>query len=84
MLAETPTDVLFDLFRCYRHFDVTEVLGDIAVPVLVMAGTHDRLTVSGASQYLADHLPKAELKLIEGCGHMTMLERHDDFNTMTR
>jgi pimeloyl-ACP methyl ester carboxylesterase len=84
MLAETPTDVLFDLFKCYRHFDVTEVLGDIAVPVLVMAGTHDRLTVSGASQYLAEHLPKAELTLIEGCGHMTMLERHDEFNTMVR
>ncbi|MGH2807707.1 MAG: alpha/beta fold hydrolase [Actinomycetota bacterium] len=84
MLAETPTDVLFDLFKCYRHFDVTDVLGDIAVPVLVIAGTHDRLTVSGASQDLAEHLPKAELKLIEGCGHMTMLERHGEFNTMVR
>ncbi len=80
MLAETETDVLFDLFRCYRDFEVTDLLGDIAVPVLVVSGTHDRLTVSGASQFLADHLPKAELKLIEGCGHMTMLERHADFN----
>lgn len=82
MLSETETDVLFDLFRCYRNFEVTDLLGDIAVPVLVVSGSHDRLTVSGASQYLADHLPKAELKLIEGCGHMTMLERHDDFDAM--
>ena len=82
MLAETPTDVIFDLFKCYREFDVTEVLPDIAVPALVIAGSHDRLTVSGASQYLAEHLPKAQLELIEGCGHMTMLERHDEFNEM--
>ena len=82
MLSETETDVLFDLVRSYRDFEVTDLLGDIAVPVLVVSGSHDRLTVSGASQYLADHLPKAELKLIEGCGHMTMLERHDDLNAM--
>jgi pimeloyl-ACP methyl ester carboxylesterase len=82
MLAETETDVLFDLFKCYRDFEVTDLLGDIAVPVLVVSGTRDRLTVSGASEYLADHLPKAELKLIEGCGHMTMLERHAEFNAM--
>ncbi|MDQ3941325.1 MAG: alpha/beta hydrolase, partial [Actinomycetota bacterium] len=82
MLAETPTDVIFDLFKCYRDFDIGDVLGDISVPALVVAGTHDRLTVSGASQYLDEHLPKAELELIEGCGHMTMLERHARFNTM--
>jgi pimeloyl-ACP methyl ester carboxylesterase len=82
MLAETPTDVLFDLFKAYRDFEVTDLLPDVTVPVLVMTGTHDRITVPGASQFLAENLPKAELKVFENCGHMTMLEKHGDFNTM--
>lgn len=82
MLADTPSDVLFDLIKSYRDFDVADVLGGVTVPVLVITGTHDRLTVPRASEYLAQHLPKAELQVLEGCGHMTMLERHDDFNDM--
>lgn len=82
MLAETPTDVLFDLFKAYRDFKVTDLLPDVTVPVLVMTGTHDRITVPGASQFLAENLPKAELKVFENCGHMSMLEKHKEFNTM--
>lgn len=82
MLSDTPTDVVFDLIRCYRDFDVADAIGDVTVPVLVIGGTHDRLTVPKASQHLAEHLPKAELHLLEGCGHMSMLERHDQVNDL--
>ena len=82
MLSETPTDVLFDLFKAYRDYDVTDVLPDVTVPVLVITGTNDRITVPGASEFLADNLPKAELKVFERSGHMTMLERHEEFNEM--
>jgi pimeloyl-ACP methyl ester carboxylesterase len=82
MTADTNTDVIFDLIKCYRDLDVGDKLGDINVPTLVIGGTHDRLTVSDASEYLAAHLPKAELKLFERCGHMSMLERHREFNSV--
>ena len=82
MLAETPTDVLFELFKAYRDFEVTDLLPDVTVPVLVVTGTHDRITVPGASEFLANNLPKAELKMFDNCGHMAMLERHTEFNTM--
>ena len=82
MLAETPTDTIFDLFKAYRDFEVTELLPDVTVPVLVVTGSHDRITVPGASQFLADNLPKAELRMFDGCGHMTMMEKHKEFNTM--
>jgi pimeloyl-ACP methyl ester carboxylesterase len=80
MLSETPTDVLFDLVKCYRDFDVGELLDAVTVPALVITGTRDRLTLASASEHLADNLPKAELEVFEGCGHMTMLERHVQFN----
>ncbi len=82
MVAETSSDVVFDLFKAYRGFDVTDELGTITVPCLVLSGTHDRLTVPEASRYLAEHLPKAEFHVFEDAGHMSMLEEHEEFNTM--
>jgi len=80
MLAETPIDVIFDLIKSYRDFDVTHDLGQIKVPALVIGGTHDRLTIPKASEHLAENLPNAELKMLAGCGHMSMLERHRELN----
>ena len=80
MLANTPVEVIFDLVKSYRDFDMTEHLDEITVPALVIGGTHDRLTLPKASQYLAERLPKADLHVFEGCGHMSMLERHEEFN----
>src|ERR687891_29592 len=80
MLSETPADVIFDLIKSYRYFDVRDSLGDINVPALVVGGSHDRLTVGHASEYIAAHLPKSELHMLEGCGHMSMLERHREVN----
>ena len=82
MTADTNTDVIFDLIRSYRDLNVGDKLGDITIPALVIGGTHDRLTVPDASEFLAAHLPKAELKLFERCGHMSMLERHREFNSI--
>jgi pimeloyl-ACP methyl ester carboxylesterase len=82
MISKTPIDVIFDLVRSYRDFDMVGRLGDVTVPALVVGGTHDRLTVARASEYLAEHLPKAELKMFQGCGHMAMLERHREFNRL--
>ena len=80
MLAETPSSTIFDLFKAYRDFDVTDHLADVGVPALVIGGTHDRVTVPAASEYLAEHLPHAELVMLEGCGHMAMMERHAEFS----
>ncbi|MGH2756716.1 MAG: alpha/beta fold hydrolase, partial [Actinomycetota bacterium] len=82
MLSETPSELIFDLVRSYRDHDMAELLGDVTVPALVIGGTHDRLTQPKASRFLADHLPKAELHVFDRCGHMSMLERHQEFNTL--
>jgi pimeloyl-ACP methyl ester carboxylesterase len=82
MVAETRSETIFDLFKAYRDFDMTDRLGDVTVPVLVVTGTHDRITLPEASRHLADNLPKAELEVFEGCGHMTMMERHEEFNAL--
>lgn len=84
MLAETPSDVVFDLVRSYRDFDVRQRLGEIDIPALVIGGTSDRLTVCKASEDIAVELPRSRLELLDGCGHMSMLERHRDFNRLVQ
>ena len=82
MVAETPSETIFGLFKAYRGFDVAERLGDVTVPVLIIAGSHDRICLSEASEHIAAHLPKAQLEILDGCGHMSMLERHEGFNEL--
>jgi pimeloyl-ACP methyl ester carboxylesterase len=82
MLADTPAEVIFDLIKSYRDFDVREVIGEIEVPTFVVGGTHDRLTNPEASVFIAENIPGAELKMFERCGHMSMLERHRELNKL--
>lgn len=82
MLAETPVDVIFDLIKSFRDFDMRDRLAKIVVPVLVVAGRHDRLTVATASEYIADHLPRASLEILDDCGHLAMLERHEEIDLL--
>lgn len=74
LLEADPIVVLGDFLACDR-FDVRQRLGEILVPTLVIGGTADRMTPPKFSEYLRDHISHAELVLIEGAGHMVMLEQ---------
>jgi pimeloyl-[acyl-carrier protein] methyl ester esterase len=56
-----------------RNADLRDVLPRIAVPALVLAGEHDRLTPAAAARELAMALPVARFKLIERSGHAPFL-----------
>jgi len=74
-MRETGPDVLLkDLTACDR-FDVMERLGEIDVPTLVIAGSADRLTPLKYARYLAEHISGTQLMIVEGAGHMVMLEQ---------
>lgn len=54
----------------------TSVLGKFAdLPVVVLAGTADRLTPFSHAQRIVEHLPTARLFVYPGSGHMLPLER---------
>lgn len=54
-------------------------LGGIDVPTLVVVGSEDALTPPPFAETLAAGIPRAELLVIEGAGHMTALERPREF-----
>jgi len=59
-------------------------LGEIGVPTLVVVGQEDKLTPVKYSRYLQQHIPEATLEVIEGAGHMVMLERPEALNDAIR
>lgn len=74
-MGQTHPDVLYGDFAACDAFDVMDRLGEIRCPTLAICGTADRLTPPKYSTYLRDHIPAAQLVLIEGAGHEVMLEQ---------
>ncbi len=74
-MNEIPADVLYGDFAACDRFDVMDRLGEIAAPTIVVCGTKDRMTPSKYSVYLRDQIAGAELRLVEGAGHMVMVEQ---------
>jgi pimeloyl-ACP methyl ester carboxylesterase len=74
-LLQTPPQVIHGDYAACDAFDVMEQLGEVCCPTLVICGTADRLTPPKYSVYLRDHIPGAELVLVDGAGHMAMLEK---------
>jgi pimeloyl-ACP methyl ester carboxylesterase len=68
-----------DLSACDR-FDVMGELERISVPTCVIVGEHDRLTPVKYAQYLAKHIPHAEMSVIPDAGHLVMIEQPAAFN----
>jgi pimeloyl-ACP methyl ester carboxylesterase len=64
---------------CLAH-DTRGRLARITVPTLVLAGEEDRFTPRHLSAALADALPHARLRVMEGCGHVMFYEQPGGFN----
>ena len=47
----------------------------IRVPVLIMHGATDKMVPRAHGEWLADHCPAAELRIVPDAGHITVLDR---------
>lgn len=70
-----PAEVLHGDFGACDAFDVMTRLAEISAPALVVCGTQDQLTPLKYATYLRDNIPSATLHIVEGAGHMVMVER---------
>ncbi len=59
-------------------------LARIAVPTLVLCGRQDLLTPLERHEEMASLIPRATLRVIEHCGHMTTLEQPEEVNAAMR
>jgi len=81
MIEATPAQtIVHALDGLADRLDSTELLPTIDVPTLVIGGSEDRITPPSELEFLANAIPDARLKMIEGAGHLTNLEAPAEFN----
>ena len=79
-LAQARIDVLQgDLSACDK-FDVSQEINKISLKTLVICGAEDKMTPPEFSRQIAESISGANLCLIEGAGHMVMMEKPKEFN----
>ena len=62
------------------RWKATEVLGTIPVPVLVLAGSRDIVTLPAASAFIAASTPQGRSVVLDGAGPMGFMERAEAYD----
>lgn len=73
-MSEIRSSVLHGDFLACNAFDVFARLGRIKVPTLIMSGSDDRIIPSHYAQTMHQKIKNSLLHLVDGAGHMLMLE----------
>ena len=76
---ELPKETLFSFFDPDPTIEVTPMLGEIAVPVLVTHGGDDRLVDLAAAEFILARVPDARLHIFEGKGHLPLFTATAEF-----
>jgi pimeloyl-ACP methyl ester carboxylesterase len=70
--------------RSLADTDTTSLLPSIAVPTLLVWGGDDLRSPLSIAAQLRDAIPGAELAVIARAGHVSNMERPDEFNDHVR
>ncbi|HEY6746250.1 MAG TPA: alpha/beta hydrolase [Mycobacteriales bacterium] len=75
-IANTPVEVVADFFPALTAHDKVAALARLRdLETLIVVGDKDLLTPVEHSRRMAGALPNAELLILQGAGHLAMLER---------
>jgi len=76
MMHDTPMPTLVGFLHALEVHDETDGLKALAkIPTLIVCGDRDLLTPMEYSESMAAALPKAELVIVGGAGHLVQLEQ---------
>lgn len=62
--------------------DSTQLLSKVNFPVLIISSDQDALNTIQEAQALQEIIPDSRLRIIQGAGHLSNLERPDQFNAI--
>jgi pimeloyl-ACP methyl ester carboxylesterase len=80
MLAAKPEGAAAALRAMAVRRDQTDLLPSIDVPTLVVVGREDALTPPADAEALSAGIEGSRLAVIEGAGHLSNVERPEEFN----
>ena len=71
---------LIKMARAQQEETITDRLGEIETPTLLVWGKNDQITPPDVAEEFLERMPNAELHFINQCGHAPMIEHPDVFN----
>jgi pimeloyl-ACP methyl ester carboxylesterase len=69
------------MLRAAGEHSAEDLLPNVQVPVLVVAGEHDSFTPAAVSRAMAEAIPGAELAVVPAGTHLLPLERHEELKS---
>jgi pimeloyl-ACP methyl ester carboxylesterase len=63
------------MLRAAGDHTAEDWLGEVDVPVLIVAGEKDTFTPASLSEHMAERIPNAELLMVTGGSHVTPIEQ---------
>jgi len=66
--------------KAIRRFDVSERLGEIEQPALIVVGTADMLADLRQARLMARNIPGSTMRIVRGAGHMALFEKPAEVN----
>jgi pimeloyl-ACP methyl ester carboxylesterase len=82
LMSATSPKAIAESLRSLVDHDVLDQLGAVDVPTLVVVGSNDMLTPPRMAREIVRRLPHAELVVLDGIGHMPMLEARHELNRL--
>jgi pimeloyl-ACP methyl ester carboxylesterase len=79
-LLRTPKEVTLGDYEACSVFDLSDRVGEIAVPALVLSGAEDKMVPPEASEGLHRAIPGSRMVVVPGAGHMLPVEQPGEFN----
>src|SRR4051812_9790810 len=80
-LADSPTLAsYYGQALAGSRFDDSAEVGRIGAPTLVIHGSEDRYAPPSNARALAEAIPDARLRILEGAGHLVFVERAEEVN----
>ena len=79
-----PRETLLSFYERDPEMDIWPLLAGIGVPTLIAHGTEDRQVPFAAAEYLAAHIPGAQLYAFKGYGHVPLFTATHEFCDMLR
>lgn len=77
-------EISFGDFTACNTFDVTERLGAIKLPLLVLTAEEDKLSPVKYGKFIHERVPGSEFVTIPGAGHFSPVEKADEVNDLIR
>ena len=80
MRFPAPQQILLKQWDAVTQHDACNRLQDIASPTLTITGSEDELIPPQNARVMAEQIPNAELTVINGGGHLFLIEQPEQFN----